>query len=338
MQVVIYDEIEKFHDYDHAQFEYPYEKRKNSLLAFEYNNELPLDAEGENYDYTYRYDAVKFRVSQVCLEADYFAQLNIFKDFIPAAEGIWNGIAGSSSSTADDEFACGNTFFNKIKYESHAAEDRRYATDYERGIIDERILYQLVLGQDQFKTTSVRQSTQILDYFGDLGGFYQAIDILIFMFGQYFSAKFFIQNVAQTLFIRKKTASELSQSGKKKFDSDSEGSDASNIEDPNLSTPKVDKRSLGDETRQTIFNSTQYEASKKAKQTELVDLTAQRLNVLVLGKAKKDKDFEKAEPPADEMVFEQTLQSLKQRYASIRFQTVNLVFDPMLVCLSYPFS
>lgn len=76
-----------------------------------------------------------------------------------------------------------------------------YSDNYELGVISDRILYQLTIAQDQFKTISERHSTQILDLFGDLGGFYQAIDILIFVFGEYFAAKFFIQSVAKKLYV-----------------------------------------------------------------------------------------------------------------------------------------
>ena len=68
--------------------------------------------------------------------------------------------------------------------------------DFQMGVIDQRILYQLVLTQDMFKSASDRSSSQILDFIGDIGGFYQAIDLLIFGLGQYFAAKFFIQSVA----------------------------------------------------------------------------------------------------------------------------------------------
>ncbi len=84
-----------------------------------------------------------------------------------------------------------------------------YNLNYEKGIINDRILYQLTLGQDQFKTVSQRTSTQILDLFGDLGGFYQAIDIFIFIFGEYFAAKFFLQSISNKLYIQKKSAEEL---------------------------------------------------------------------------------------------------------------------------------
>ena len=54
---------------------------------------------------------------------------------------------------------------------------------YEEGLFQDIILLEVVLSLDPFKTVSERVSTSILDYLGDLGGFYQALDILVFMIG-----------------------------------------------------------------------------------------------------------------------------------------------------------
>ena len=43
----------------------------------------------------------------------------------------------------------------------------------------------------------------MLDFLGDLGGFYQAIDLLVFLFGQFFSAKLFIASISSTFYYRK---------------------------------------------------------------------------------------------------------------------------------------
>ena len=63
---------------------------------------------------------------------------------------------------------------------------------------------------------SLRSSTKILDYLGDLGGFYATIDLFLFMFGQYFSAKFFFQSIVNQLYIRRKTPAELMQTYEQK--------------------------------------------------------------------------------------------------------------------------
>lgn len=70
-------------------------------------------------------------------------------------------------------------------------------------------MYEITLSQDLFKTQSERTSTKILDYLGDIGGFYATVDLLVFMIGQYFAAKFFFNSVASNLYTRKKTKGEL---------------------------------------------------------------------------------------------------------------------------------
>jgi hypothetical protein len=58
--------------------------------------------------------------------------------------------------------------------------------------------------QDSSKTLSTRSSTQILDFFGDIGGFKEALLLILFFFGEYFSAKLFISKVAEDLYVTKK--------------------------------------------------------------------------------------------------------------------------------------
>jgi hypothetical protein len=70
-ELVVYDEIEKFRDYDHDIFNYPYEARKTKLASFTLNTrdfELGKPDESGNYvdgfitktDYEYSSRSVKF--------------------------------------------------------------------------------------------------------------------------------------------------------------------------------------------------------------------------------------------------------------------------------------
>lgn len=58
------------------------------------------------------------------------------------------------------------------------------------------------------KTTNVRSTTTALDFFGDLGGFHQSVDFMVFALGEWFAFKFFLQSIANNLFLRKKTSDE----------------------------------------------------------------------------------------------------------------------------------
>jgi len=56
MEVVVYDEIEKFRSYNNPQFSYPYQKRKNNLGDLNFAWEVPYSDSTSNYDYTYKFD------------------------------------------------------------------------------------------------------------------------------------------------------------------------------------------------------------------------------------------------------------------------------------------
>lgn len=60
---------------------------------------------------------------------------------------------------------------------------KNYEDDYEAGVIDSKILLEIQLELDPFKTISMRESTGILDYMGDTGGFYASLDICFYMVG-----------------------------------------------------------------------------------------------------------------------------------------------------------
>ena len=44
-------------------------------------------------------------------------------------------------------------------------------------------MIEIQFGLNPFKTVSRRESTGILDYMGDTGGFYASLDICVYMFG-----------------------------------------------------------------------------------------------------------------------------------------------------------
>mmetsp|Transcript_13525 Transcript_13525/g.21094 ORF Transcript_13525/g.21094 Transcript_13525/m.21094 type:complete len:84 (-) Transcript_13525:293-544(-) len=54
---------------------------------------------------------------------------------------------------------------------------------------------------DAFKMESLRTTTQILDFMGDMGGFFQAIDLMIFLVAEYFAARFFLASIATSLYV-----------------------------------------------------------------------------------------------------------------------------------------
>jgi len=67
----------------------------------------------------------------------------------------------------------------------------KFLDDYEEGVIFDKVLYEIDIGLDYFKSQSFRQSTGLLDMLGDVGGFFGAFDVMISILAVFFSAKFF---------------------------------------------------------------------------------------------------------------------------------------------------
>ena len=118
MKLVVYDEIEKFRPSNNPLFDYPYEPRKNMLSEFDFDFEIPEMANGENYDYTIPVNVLAFRLSQVCLEAPYYNQLNIYKEIAQKSQNIWKKVVENVDEVSDDEFECDNTYFQKMKFQN----------------------------------------------------------------------------------------------------------------------------------------------------------------------------------------------------------------------------
>ena len=57
-----------------------------------------------------------------------------------------------------------------------------------------------MLRLDPQKTVSQRTTTGILDFLGDVGGFFGALDLMVFMLAEYFAAKLFINSVANSMY------------------------------------------------------------------------------------------------------------------------------------------
>ena len=96
-----------------------------------------------------------------------------------------------------------------MKYLKNKDTFKNYLDDYEGGLFQDKMLLEVTLQLDPFKTISERISTSILDYLGDLGGFYQAIDLLVFMIGQFFSSRLFIASIASKLYSKKNSPDEM---------------------------------------------------------------------------------------------------------------------------------
>ena len=88
LQLVVYDEIEKFRDFDHPLFGYPFDERKIQINSFTMDTSFfkvldnPFyEAEALNYGYTAQ--QVNFKKSYVCLESHF---TNVVVEFFPSVK------------------------------------------------------------------------------------------------------------------------------------------------------------------------------------------------------------------------------------------------------------
>lgn len=79
--------------------------------------------------------------------------------------------------------------------------------EFEYGVIEDRILFELELKLTPFIKKSERSSMQILDMLGDIGGFLQVWDILFAFLGGYFSSRFFQAQITEDFYLTKNKSS-----------------------------------------------------------------------------------------------------------------------------------
>ena len=79
---------------------------------------------------------------------------------------------------------------------------------YEAGLFDDKILLEVVLKLDPFKTTTRRTSEGVLTFLAKLGGFKNALNLIVGWIGTYFSGKLFMASISKNLYTKKLTKSE----------------------------------------------------------------------------------------------------------------------------------
>ena len=99
--------------------------------------------------------------------------------------------------------------YSKIKYSKDYQSTKTILQDYSKGMIKDKILLEIKLLQDQFETFTERRSTQLFDFFGDIGGVYGIIEVVVAIISSFFSTKLLQGDIANTYFSRKKSKKEM---------------------------------------------------------------------------------------------------------------------------------
>ena len=217
VELVIYDEMEHFRQWNNPLFPYPYSLRKNVLNSYKFN----FDNKDET-NYYYFSQVIKFERSNVCLQPHWTNQMMFTEEFERSFYEVVNMVKkhflpsnSPSNSTGNTpntkwidpfEDLCDGEFYRKYKFSDNHGESRLFTDYYDPQVVAEDhevIMLELTLKQDSIKTVSERSATEILDFLGDIGGFQGALIMIFMMVGQYFSSRFFDAKIANELYIEK---------------------------------------------------------------------------------------------------------------------------------------
>lgn len=80
----------------------------------------------------------------------------------------------------DQENCSRDRFYKKLKYSKVIGSSKNYINQFPNRKVQQQVLLDLTILQDIEKSLNQRNSTQILDFFGDIGGF---IDFVMIVFG-----------------------------------------------------------------------------------------------------------------------------------------------------------
>lgn len=152
---MVYDEIENFRAYNEEMFEYPYGDRK--ILAarnrfdtkhFEYD-ESRNQNDFSSFDYQFDSQHIVFQKSYVCLEEPWW---NTFTDLFPK---IWRVFSNKVLKIPRDTgYDCDGEEFSKLKYSMMDKKILDFQQEYSHSVMPDKILLELTLELDQFKTIS----------------------------------------------------------------------------------------------------------------------------------------------------------------------------------------
>lgn len=91
--------------------------------------------------------------------------------------------------------------FNKIKYGNQVNSHKQLYDEYGKNVVQGKIMFELVLKIDTFKTATTRDATKVFDYLGLVGGFAAAFEGILSVVGAFFSSRFLASSIAQNLYI-----------------------------------------------------------------------------------------------------------------------------------------
>lgn len=205
MDLVVYDETEYFRQSGDPLFDYPYTPRKTKLST------VTFVIPGSGKDYNFLSTQLKFHRSSVCLEGGIWDQFFFFRDIVDKLTALF-GTEEKKSNANPEKDACASSFFEKIKFDSESKESVSLWSKYDRDMLadmDYEVFMELSMVQSPTKIISSRSTTQILDFLGDVGGFYGSLVLMLYLIGEYFSSHLLEASIASSFYLQKKATDQI---------------------------------------------------------------------------------------------------------------------------------
>ena len=98
--------------------------------------------------------------------------------------------------TGKEDEKCDTDAYSKIKFSEQVKSKKQLFDEYGRNVAKGKILFELVLKLDTFKSETRREATKVFDYLGLVGGFYAALEGILWVIGAFFSSRFFASSIA----------------------------------------------------------------------------------------------------------------------------------------------
>ena len=220
MDLVLYDETEYFREFNNPLFDYPYQRQKNIIST----NSVILGRQKTDYslirlgDYPIVQHRIKLMKSVTCLEDHFTDKLFLNEQFQKDITNIKMFQAREQNhEEISDEQKCENLFFEKMKYSKSQVGQKMYSEIYPESYKyddgKERVIMMIQITQDNIKQINTRQTSGILDFLGDVGGFYSFISVFGII-SNFISQKLLVAKLGEKMYLKQEKPKKKSKKRK----------------------------------------------------------------------------------------------------------------------------
>jgi hypothetical protein len=129
-------------------------------------------------------------ISSVCLEGDYYEP---FFELLPNLKTFLLRRLKIEDKKSKDQ--CDGPKLQKLKFSHISRGVHRFQHSYSYAMMKDKILLEISLELDQFETKTQRDSTDIFEWLGDIGGLQLVMEVVLGTVAQFFSAKYMSKEI-----------------------------------------------------------------------------------------------------------------------------------------------